>query len=447
MTTKTRLSVLLLSTPVLAFVVVGGLMGSVPAARGDDTFQHLRVFQDVVSLVLNNYVEEVKIDRAMEGALKGLADGLDPDSAYLDARQVAAVEAGAALPEGDVGLELTRQYYLRVISARDGSPAAAAGLETGDYVRGIDGKPTRDMSVFEGTRLLRGQPGSKVVLTIIRGNAADPHEVTLVRGRPAGPQVTGRLMPVTTPAEGGAATTKATAGYLRVTGFRSGVADELKKEAAALAKAGATTLIVDLRGTAEGSLDNGIAAARAFVKAGTLSIRAEHNGERKETVTAAAGDGSIELPVLLLVTAGTSGPAEVFAAALRDNKRAELVGEHTLGRAAVQKLVKLPEGRGLWLTYAQYYRSAASGEQDRKPDVAGGTPDISGRPNAAAKAPDKGLAKVPGAEPIHGRGLQPDEAVEEAEVGEFGAALTDKGPPKNPILDAALERLRKKSAA
>ncbi|MEP6592329.1 MAG: PDZ domain-containing protein, partial [Acidobacteriota bacterium] len=275
MTTKTRLSVLLLSTPVLAFVVVGGLMGSAPAARGDDTFQHLRVFQDVVSLVLNNYVEEVKIDKAMEGALKGLADGLDPDSAYLDAKQVAAVEAGAALPEGDVGLELTRQYYLRVISARDGSPAAAAGLETGDYVRGIDGKPTRDMSVFEGTRLLRGQPGSKVVLTIIRGNAADPHEVTLVRGKPAGSQVSGRLMPVTAAADSGAGTAKATAGYIRVTGFRSGVADELKKEAAALAKAGATSLIIDLKGTAEGSVDNGIAAARAFVKSGTLSIRAE----------------------------------------------------------------------------------------------------------------------------------------------------------------------------
>ncbi len=447
MTTKTRLSVLLLSTPVLAFVVVGGLMGSAPVARGDDTFQHLRVFQDVVSHVLDNYVEEVKIDKAMEGALKGLADGLDPDSAYLDAKQVTAVEAGAALPEGDVGLELTRQYYLRVISARDGSPAAAAGLETGDYVRGIDGKPTRDMSVFEGTRLLRGQPGSKVVLTIIRGNAADPHEVTLVRGKPAGSQVTGRLIPVTAAADSGAGAAKATAGYIRVTGFRGGVADELKKEAAALAKAGATSLIIDLKGTAEGSVDNGIAAARAFVKSGTLSIRAERNGERKETVTAAAGDGGIELPVQLLVTAGTSGPAEVFAAALRDNKRAELVGEHTLGRAALQKLVKLPEGRGLWLTYAQYYRSAASGEQDRKPDTSGGTPDISGRPNAAAKAPDKGVAKVPGAEPIHGKGLQPDEAVEDAEVGEFGAALTDKGPLKDPILDAALERLRKKTAA
>ena len=134
---------------------------------------------------MSNYVEEVKVDHVMEGAMRGLADGLDPDSAYLNAKQVKALEAGETLPDGDVGLELTRQYYLRVIAARDGSPAAKAGLQTGDYVRAIDGKPTRDMSVFEGTRLLRGQPGSKVTLTVIRGNAADPHEVTLVREKPS----------------------------------------------------------------------------------------------------------------------------------------------------------------------------------------------------------------------------------------------------------------------
>ena len=157
MTLKTRLSILLLSTPVLIFVVVGGLIGRASSPAGDDTFRELRVFNDVLRLVLTNYVEEVKVDRAMEGAMKGLAEGLDPDSAYLNPQQVSEVQSGASLPEGEVGLELTRQYYLRVIAARDGSPAGKAGLQTGDYVRAIDGKPTRDMSVFEGTRLLRGQ--------------------------------------------------------------------------------------------------------------------------------------------------------------------------------------------------------------------------------------------------------------------------------------------------
>jgi carboxyl-terminal processing protease len=181
MTFKTRLSVLLVSTPVLAFVLIGGLMGNAAARTDDESIRHLRVFQDVVGLVMSNYVEEVKVDKVMEGAMRGLAEGLDPDSAYLTAQQVRDLETGPGLAAGDVGVELTRQYYLRIIAARDGSPAAQAGLQTGDYVRAIDGRSTRDFSVFEGTRLLHGAPGSKVVLTIIRGNAADPHDVTLVR--------------------------------------------------------------------------------------------------------------------------------------------------------------------------------------------------------------------------------------------------------------------------
>ena len=117
MTLKTRLSVLLISTPVLAFVLVGGLLGK-ENGTSDQTFQHLRVFEDVVGLVISNYVEDVNVDRVMEGAMRGLADGLDPDSAYLTSKQLHALEAGEALPDGDVGLELTRQYYLRVIAAR-----------------------------------------------------------------------------------------------------------------------------------------------------------------------------------------------------------------------------------------------------------------------------------------------------------------------------------------
>src|SRR5207237_5877300 len=129
----------------------------------------------------SNYVENADIDKVMKGAMHGLADSLDPDSAYLTAAQVKQVESGAALPAGGVGLELTRQYYLRVIAARDNSPAAKAGLRTGDYIRAINDKPTREMSVWEGMRALRGAPGTKVSVTVIRGNAADPHVVELTR--------------------------------------------------------------------------------------------------------------------------------------------------------------------------------------------------------------------------------------------------------------------------
>jgi carboxyl-terminal processing protease len=391
MTFKTRLSVLLVSTPVLAFVLIGGLMGNSAAARtGEDSFVHLGVFQDVVRLVMSTYVEEVRVDKVMEGALRGLAEALDPDSVYLTPAQVREVESGGARPPGDLGIELTRQYYLRIIAARDGSPAAAAGLQTGDYVRAIDGKSTRDLSVFEGTRLLRGAPGSKVVLTIIRGNAAEPHEVTLVRDQAVPPPVTAKML-------------EAGVGYLRIPAFTAGTADEVKRHTADLTAAGARALIVDVRRTAEGVIEHGIATARLFVKSGTLTSKGVRPDEgqkeaRKEPIVANPGDGIIDLPIQVLISAGTTGAAEVFAAALDGNKRADLIGEHTLGRAAAQKLVKLPESRGLWLTYARYH--------------------------------------TPAGEPIHGTGLKPDVAVDEPDV-EFGAA----SPTSDPMLEAARARV------
>ena len=123
MTSRTRAFVLAVSIPVIAFVVIGGYLGQ--ALAKDDTYQHLRVFEDVVSLVLNNYVEEVDVTDAMKGAMKGLADGLDPESAYLTPELAKTVQSNDASDLADVGLALTRQYYLRIVAAKDGSPARA----------------------------------------------------------------------------------------------------------------------------------------------------------------------------------------------------------------------------------------------------------------------------------------------------------------------------------
>jgi len=412
MTTRTRLSILLISTPLLAFVVFGGVLGR--ASGGDPTFQHLRIFEDVVSLILNNYVEEPKVDKVMEGAMRGLADGLDPDSAYLTAADVKTIEPGEKLPGGDVGVELTRQYYLRVIAARDDSPAAKAGLQTGDYVRAIDGKPSRDLSVFEGMRLLRGAPGTKVTLTVIRGNAAEPRQIELVREKTPGAVVSGKML-------------QPGLGYIRIAAFGPDAAAKIRTQAGDLQKAGATHLIVDLRRTAEGAFDTGLEAARAFVKTGTLAMVAGRDPEErapkegtppsaadkapakpsaaaiKETIAAKPGDGAIALPMTLLVTTGTSGAAELFAAALDGNNRADLIGERTLGRAGIQKLVRLPEGRGLWLTYARYLTPA-------------------------------GIT-------IQGRGLTPDVPVDEPDVD-----FDQPKPTTDPILDAAIDRIKKKAA-
>ena len=148
------------------------------------------------------------------------------------------MESNSVAGPADVGVVLIRQYYLRVVSTRDGSPAARAGLRTGDFIRGIDDKPTRNMSAFEGARLLQGSPGSRVKLLVFRGNAAEPHDVVLTRERPAGTDVTSRMANPTT-------------GYVRVTEFtKDHGRHDLQAAIDTLAKSGASRYVVDLRGTA-----------------------------------------------------------------------------------------------------------------------------------------------------------------------------------------------------
>ena len=384
-----RVLVLAVSVPVIAFAVIGGFLGKSALAR-EDSYQYLRIFEDVVSLINSNYVEEVNIDKVMHGAMHGLADGLDPDSAYLDVAQVKVLDKGDAGGSAQAGLELTRQYYLRVIASRDGSPAARAGLMAGDYIRAIDGQSTRDSTVYEGQRLLRGKAGTKVRLTVLRGNAAEPHDLELGReDLPAAP-VKSRLA-----APG--------IGYLRVAEFTKATSDQLKAEVASLSKAGATRLILDLRGTAFGETDTGLAAARLFVKSGVLTYR-QDRGKEKEAVSAATGDGAITLTMAVLTDNGTSGAAEVFTAALSGNKRASTVGERTFGRAARQKLVRLPDGSALMLTHLIYL-----------------TPDSVA---------------------IHEKGLVPDLPVDQPDV-EFGQAP----PATDVMLDKAIESLTVKAAA
>lgn len=388
MTSKSRWLIFLVSTPLVVLVSVGGLLSARVPPKADQAFTHLRVFEDVVQLIMSSYVENVDVDKVMEGAMRGLADGLDPMSAYLTPEEVTLAKTNAALPAGDIGLVVSRQFYLRVVGVRDGSPAARAGLRTNDFIRGIDNKPTREVSAFTGARMLRGAPGTTVELTVLRGNAAEPHVVKLVREVIATPAVVSTKLP-------------AGPTLVRVASFGPGTATALGNVVEGLQSAGTSGIVIDLRGTADGPIEEGIAAARLFVKTGTLAIRAERDTPRV-TIAAGAGDGRLTLPVVLLVSNGTAGAAEVFAAALNGNGRGDLVGEPTAGLAAVQKLVALPEARGLWMTYARYL--ALDGE------------------------------------PIHERGLRPNLAVESPSV-----AFDETPPATDDMLAKAVERLTARS--
>ena len=388
MTHRTRWLVFAISTPLVVLVAVGGLIGAAPAAPVDEQrgFAHLRVFEDVLSLITNAYVEEVAIDPVMDGAMRGLADGLDAESAYLTPAEVEAFDAGKESAPADVGLVVARQIYLRVIGVRDDSPAARAGLHSGDFIRAIDGQPTRDMSTYRGTRLLGGRAGSAVKLVVIRSNPADPHEITLTREAPGNRLAAGRRIDARTV-------------VVRVRSFAAGTAAAVKTELESLTVTADTSVLLDVRNVADGTAGDGAALARLFVKYGPLATSAGRDGRDEVVIAPEPGDGAFAMPLIVLVSNGTAHAAEVFAAAVQGNGRGKLVGEPTPGLAGEQTLVRLPAGHGLWMTHRRYL--SASGK------------------------------------PIHGEGLEPDVAVAEPVV-EFGEPV----PSSDPVLDRALTLAR-----
>ena len=385
MSTKTRWLIVFASVPVIAFTLIGGYLGRVSA--GENTYRHLRIFEDVVSLISNNYVEEVDLDEVMHGALRGLAEGLDSDSAYLLQEDVSRLESGQALPEANVGLTVTRRYYAQVVATRDGSPAAEAGILPGDFVRAIDGEPTRFMSAVEADRRLHGPTGSTVTVSLIRGRTQEPYDITLERNRTANLTVTGRLLGSTSDI-----------GIVRIPSFHDDVATQLSEVITSLTDQGASRFVIDVRNTATGSYNNAIDTARLFVADGTLVILQEQGGDQTPLQASLTGT-TTEAPVVLLVNYGSSGPAELFVAALSDRERAKTIGQRTAGRVGLQKLIRLPDGTGLWLSYARYLTASE--------------------------------------EPIHLYGIQPNIPVS-VETPELGEPI----PTDDPVLERAVEEMQ-----
>jgi carboxyl-terminal processing protease len=388
MSHRTRLLVALASTGVIGYVFGGLLLGRV---LGDTSYGQLSIFNEVVRLVLEAYVEPVNIDRAMAGARLGLTEALDGDSAYLDADEFRLYQQPPKEGEAEVGLVLTRRFgYLMTVAPRPGSPAERAGMRAGDVVRSIDGRHTRPLAVPTGERLLRGAPGSTVKLVLLRAGS-EPIEMSLTRERLSPNVPKGKLL------EDGS-------GYLKLAEFSPRAADEVRSEVESLKRSGAKRLVLDLRGAAFGPAAEGVKVAEIFVHGGVVAkLASARAGE--QLFQADPARVVFEGPLAVLVDNGTAGPAEIVAGAILDAGRGELVGEPTFGRAAVQKAVPLPEG-GLLLTTGKYT-----------------TP--------------KGTV-------IHGRGLTPSVAVARAKEEDDESTTA---PAKDLPLEKALELLQLKKAA
>jgi carboxyl-terminal processing protease len=336
MSSRARLAIATASTAIVAYVAVGSLLGRV---MGDTTYGQLAVFNEVVRMVLDSYVEPINLDRAMSAADRGLTEALDGDSAYLDEEEFKAYQQGPRDSDAEVGLTLTRRFgFLMALAPRVGSPAEKAGLRAGDILKTIDGRHTRPLGPPAGERLLRGAPGSIVKLQILRASS-DPLDVSVVRER-------------LTPALPSARMLADAVGYVKLPELSPKAADEVRDAVEGLARSGARRLVLDVRGAAFGQPAEAVRVAELFMKGGVVAKLTGR--KRADQVLSADPARSVwELPLAVLVDRGTAGPAEIAAAALLDSGRATLVGEHTFGRAAVQRAIPLGTG-GLVLTVARY---------------------------------------------------------------------------------------------
>ena len=344
MSFRTKFILTLLSATLTLYTAVGGWISTRAQQPANDPNAQLRIFESVLQHIQNDYVDEPNMDKVRAGALRGLAYGLDPYSTYLTPEQVKEYNAANKNNLVGIGAELSQwASYLYVIAPMKGSPADQAGLRAGDIIEYIDTKATRDISLYDAKQLLNGAPGSEVKLRVLRANSS-PLTVNVKRGSGRAPAAEGRM-------ESGRV------GILRINSFADGESVEVKTRLQDLLKQGAQKIVIDVRDTAGGSLNEAVAVANLFIKDGVLAQTIGREGKALKTFTADSKAALFTGPVVALIDNGTAGAAEVVASALRELNRGQVVGEKSFGAGTEQQLFSLRGGDGLLLTTVKWASS------------------------------------------------------------------------------------------
>ncbi len=338
------------SSALLILMLLGSIIGSSSAA--EDAYRHFAVYSEVLSKIKSDYVEEPDIKNVTLGALTGLLESLDPYASYLNADQYKQYLQSKQDRKAGVGLILSRRMgYVGVVDAVPGSPAAKAGIATGDVLETINRVATRDMPLAYAELLLLGDAGSSLELSVLHvRRGAEAHKITLIRAPLRHPPVTSRIE-------------RPEIGYLQVQSLEAGKVKDVASQAADLQRQGAKKLVLDLRDNAGGSPEDGIALANLFVEKGLISYL-EGQKVTRQNFEAVPDKATVKLPLVVITNRGTAGGAEIAAAALLDNKRAEVVGERTYGDAAMRKALGLDDGGAVILSIAKYYSPSGKAIQD-----------------------------------------------------------------------------------
>ncbi len=334
-----RKVLLVITAALIVFTLSGALLGRISAVEG--TYGSLKVFNEALYLVINNYVEPIEIEELMEGSYRGLLEALDPGNEYLDPEHYRQAASDHPARPASIGVTLSKlRGYVVVVSVAPDSPAAAAGLKTGDLLINIDGRPTRRMGVWEATQTLRGEDNTEVRVVVNPMGGTDRKTEIFIRRILVPPSPTGTYE-------------EPDVGIVRIHSIRKGDARRLDGEIDSLRAAGAGRLMLDLRGCESDNMAETIGMASLFVEKGTIvTVTDRHDGDK-----AFRADGrriAWEGPLAILVDEGTARTCEVLAAALRDRLDVPLLGERTWGIGALHALLPLRNGDGVFLAVGRY---------------------------------------------------------------------------------------------
>jgi len=316
-------------------------------AQKEDTFQLLTLFGEVFDRVRSDYVEEVKDTDLIESAINGMLTALDPHSGYMNEKSFKEMQVQTKGEFGGLGIEVTMENGLvKVVSPIDDTPAAKAGIAPGDYISFIDDEAVMGLTLSEAVEKMRGKVDTKVKLTILREGATEPLEITLSRANI-------KIRAGKGHAEGD------DIAYLRLTQFNEQTTDQMREEFGKMKKdlPNLRGVVLDLRNNPGGLLDEAISVSDAFLTAGEIVSTRERDPSKTKRYSAKAGDELVPMnvPVVVLVNAGSASASEIVSGALQDHKRAIVMGVKTFGKGSVQTVIPLPEHGAMRLTTARYY--------------------------------------------------------------------------------------------
>ena len=330
----------------LLVVLTLSLGGSAVSKVTDNaaTYEQLRLFTEVLSIVQNQYVDEVPPRELIYSAIKGTLRGLDPHSSFLDPESYREMQVETTGSFGGLGIEITlKDDILTVVAPIDGTPAYRAGMHTGDRIVKIDGLSTKDMQLSDAVKRMRGKPGTKVTISIVREGWAEPKDFDIVREQIRVQSV--RMVEMGDGIE-----------YVKLRQFQEQSPHDLDAALDKLRQNGMKALILDLRNNPGGLLTAAVEVSEKFIDDGKLVVYTEGRVRNQNMrFSAHAKRGYAQMPMVVLVNQGSASASEIVAGALQDWGRATIVGTQTFGKGSVQTIIPLSDGSGLRLTTAKYF--------------------------------------------------------------------------------------------